>query len=72
MAGSYEHILDGWSLIENMGDAHEAVEQLLYLVESQIGADMATKILDRDFYPMVRGEKEKDKYFRKVKYLMEN
>ena len=29
MAGSYNHILGGWSLIENMGDAHEAVEELV-------------------------------------------
>lgn len=26
MAGSYDHVMDGWSLIENMGDAHEACE----------------------------------------------
>jgi hypothetical protein len=32
MAGSYEHVKHGWSLIENMGDAYEAVEELFYLV----------------------------------------
>lgn len=36
MAGSYDHVNPdengAWSLIENMGDAHECVEQLLFLV----------------------------------------
>ena len=32
MAGSLFHAQMGWSMIENMGDAHETVEELLYLV----------------------------------------
>lgn len=45
MAGSYHHVLNGWSLIENMGDAAEAVEEPMWLVESQIGAK---KAIDND------------------------
>lgn len=56
MAGSYDHVMDGWSLIENMGDAHEAVEELLWLVQSQIGTEKACKALNEQFYPMKRGE----------------
>ena len=40
MAGSYDHVMDGWSLIENMGDAYEAVEELLWLVQSEIGTEI--------------------------------
>jgi hypothetical protein len=29
MAGSYNHVKHGWSLIENMGDAYEVVEELM-------------------------------------------
>lgn len=32
MAGSYSHIEHGWSLVENMGDAAETAEELLWLV----------------------------------------
>ena len=48
MAGSYHHVLNGWSLIENMGDAAEAVEEPMWLVESQIGAK---KAIDNDTIP---------------------
>ncbi len=60
MAGSYEHILGGWSMIENMGDAYEAVEELMYLVQSEIGEQNAKKILKDRLYPMLNGEKERD------------
>lgn len=36
MAGSYEHVnpdkSGSWSLIDNLGDAYECIEELLYLV----------------------------------------
>ena len=70
MAGSYEHVLGGWSLIENMGDAHEAVEQLMWLVESQIGRRKAKALLDSQFYPMSRGEKPMDKHRVAVDRMM--
>ena len=70
MAGSYEHILHGWTLIENMGDAYEAVEELMWLVQSQIGTKKAKKLLKSKFYPMSRGEMPKDKAFEKVDGLM--
>ena len=66
MAGSYHHILEGWSLIENMGDACEAVKELMWLVEEEIGEKRAKKILHKKFYPMCRGEIKKDMAFLKI------
>ncbi len=60
MAGSYNMARKAWSLIENMGDANEAVEELLWLVQSQIGTKEAKRLLDKEYYPMLRGEKPKD------------
>jgi len=70
MAGSYHHVRHGWSLIENMGDAHEVVEELMWLVQSQIGTKKAKRLLLRKYYPMSRGEIPSDKAFRKVSRLM--
>lgn len=70
MAGSYEHVLGGWALIENMGDAYEAVEELMWLVESQIGQEKALKLLDKYYYPMCRGEIKEDKSFINVRCIM--
>ena len=70
MAGSYNHILSGWSLIENMGDAAEAVDELMWLIESQIGTPRAKQLLDDYYYPMLRGEKEPDNAMSKVSCLM--
>jgi hypothetical protein len=71
MAGSYQHILGGWSLIDNMHDANEAVEELLWLVQSQIGEEKASQLLDERYYPMLRGELEKDEHLISVQKLME-
>ena len=66
MAGSYQHIRrgdeegPGWSLIENMGDAFECVEELFWLVEKCIGREAAERHLREEFYPMRRGEIAKD------------
>lgn len=70
MAGSYDHILHGWSLIENMGDAAEAVEELMWLVQSQIGTKNAKKLLISKFYPMYRGEMKPDTAMKQVEKLM--
>lgn len=71
MVGSYEHILNGWSLIENMGDAHEAVEELMWLIQSEIGTKKAKELLNEKFYPMARGERKLDKAFAAVRKMME-
>ena len=75
MAGSYEHLLpsedndSGWSMIENMGDAHECVEELFWLVESQIGRESAIIALDR-FYGMKRRDFPRDGAIKFVEQQM--
>jgi hypothetical protein len=71
MAGSYGHILHGWSLIENMGDAYECVEELFWLVERGIGREEAKRLLDKEFYPMERCEKPEDEALKFVRKKME-
>ena len=71
MAGSYEHALGGWSLIENMGDAYETVEELLWLVQEEIGTERARQLLLTKYYPMCRGEIEKDEVFVSVQECMD-
>lgn len=70
MAGSYDMARKKWSLIENMGDAYETVEELLWLVQSQVGTKEAKRLLDREYYPMVRGEKPKDAALLEVQKAM--
>lgn len=70
MAGSYNHVRNGWSLIENMGDAYETVEELLYLVQSEIGTEKAHKLLKEKFYPMANGKIKPDRHYEKVQTLM--
>lgn len=72
MAGSYEMILEAWSLVENMGDAYEAVEELLWLVQSQIGTSEAKRLLNEQYYPMIRGELEKDSALLEVENAMQS
>ena len=70
MAGSYTHVMNGWSMIENMGDAHECVEELLWLVQREIGTERASELLDKHFYPMARGELRFDDAMTLVKEKM--
>lgn len=70
MAGSYNHLKSGWSMIENMGDANECVEELYWLVEKAIGRKEANRILDEEYYPMIRSEKPWDEHLRYVKKQM--
>lgn len=72
MAGSYSHVLSGWSRIENMGDAYEAVEELMWLVERGMGREEAQRLLDDEFYPMERGEVDPDPHLIEVRRLMES
>ena len=69
MAGSYGHLFHGYSMIENMGDAIECIEELHWLVERAIGRERACQLLDQEFYPMVRGELKMDKFLKKIQNL---
>ena len=74
MAGSFAHVGsdDGrWSLVEDMGDAHETVEQLLWLVLRTVGRDQATTLLAEEFYPMKRHERAKDQALLEVESRMD-
>lgn len=76
-----------WSMIENMRDAHGCIEELLWLalhfaaMMARINSDTPTldtldKIiraeLEEGFYPMARGERQKDAIFEAVRCAMEN
>ena len=69
MAGSYNHILHGYSMIENMHDAGECIEELHWLVERAIGKKEAKRLLDKEYYPMYRGEKPEDEHLKRIKKL---
>ena len=56
MAGSFQHVDHGWSMIENMGDAAECVEELLYLVYTNINKEELERSL-KTFYEYKRGER---------------
>jgi hypothetical protein len=84
MAGSFNHLAGdegGWSFIENMGDAHEAVHELLWLVfffavnaGSTSNLDDAkrtiVRALDQIYYPQMRREDDKDAAFIEVDRIM--
>ena len=63
MAGSYEMVSHDIELIEHMGDAKEAFHQMLWLIISQIGHAEAERLLQAEYYPMVRGEFLKDQSY---------
>jgi hypothetical protein len=71
MAGSYSHLKTGWSLIENMGDASECVEELFWLVERVVGRAEAARLLKAEFHPMQRGEMPPDRALKYVRSKME-
>lgn len=70
MAGSYGHVAPpngAWSLGgENLGDAAETVEQLLWLVLRVIGHSRAVQLINDEFYPMCRRECPPDNAFTYV------
>jgi hypothetical protein len=75
MAGSLGHLSGvdgGWSLIENMGDACECVEQLLWLVLRAVGQAEAERLLDSEFYPMKRREQAPDAALIETERRMDN
>lgn len=94
MAGSLKHLYDpnwepsddptdssgGWSLIENMGDAYECVEELLYLILAHLDNNEMHMAIEQ-FYRYERGELDPKKEaeegrddaiaYLKVKEIME-
>jgi hypothetical protein len=64
MAGSYSHVLKGFSLIENLGDASEAMHEMLWLIESEIGTGRALILLKSKYYPMCNHLIPKDLAFQ--------
>lgn len=85
MAGSYGHVdlIDGkFSMIENMGDAHECIEQLLWLTAffARIASGVTTiqethrvieATLGQIYYPMLRGDIPADDLKRRVDEIMD-
>lgn len=72
MAGSYKMAKEApLLLLENLGDAFEAIEEMLWLIEHGIGTDEATRLLDEEYYPMCRGEKPRDQPFINVLKIMQ-
>ena len=61
MAGSYGHVdptyNGSWRMIENMGDAYECVEELLYLVRC-FADDKEIEEALKHFYSFKRGERD--------------
>lgn len=70
MAGSLDHVLHGWDLIENMGDAEEAVEEMLWLILRTMPAHEAKRLLREEYYPMSAGRIAQDPAFVRVQKLM--
>ena len=64
MAGGYGHVdpedSGSWALIENMGDAYECVEELLYLVRCLANSEEIKELL-KAFYSFKRGESDPGK-----------
>jgi hypothetical protein len=71
MAGSYSHVTHGFGLIENLGDASEALHEMLWLIERGIGRKEAKRLLASEYYPMARGEQPKDEHFKLADELQE-
>lgn len=73
MAGSFEHVLDdaghyrGVELLENMGDMHEAVEEMAFmLILLSQTPDLNTQInMARErYYECLRGEQPWPEWFK--------
>ena len=66
MAGSYGHVNPTtggkWSLIEDMGDAYECVEELLYLVRLFADSDYNIEKALELFHRFKRGEQKPNDY----------
>lgn len=65
MAGSWSHVVDddgvyrGMDLLDDMGDAHEAIEEMAFMLmalRQALSAEIIQKASDR-YYECCRGEK---------------
>lgn len=61
MAGSYAHLIDDdgsfrMDLIENLGDAHEALEECFFIIETMKARGHSVEGLLDDYYRMCRNE----------------
>ena len=70
MAGSFNHLLNGMDMIENMGDAAEAFEQLMWVIQRTLGTEKTVELLNSEFYPMVRGDLKQDDAYRFTMQLL--
>ena len=71
MAGSYLNASNSFGhAVENAGDASETIEEMMWLIRSQIGHNKALNLLIDYFYPMSRGEMEPDEAFVETQKLM--
>ena len=72
MAGSYEAALWHPSLLENMGDAGEAIEQMLWLILRGVGHEEAVRLINEEWGPMVRGERPMDEHLFRLATRLTN
>lgn len=74
MAGSYNHVMGEngrWTLVENMGDAYETVEEMAWLIARAVKHKKAVHLLESEYYPMKRGELPKDAALIEIERRME-
>ena len=65
MAGSYNHVDSGWSTIEHIGDAYEAVEEMYYLIACYLEKSHIEAAL-KQFARLKRGEIVYIEYMRRA------
>lgn len=72
MAGSFEHVVDddgtyrGVDLLENMGDMHEAVEQMAFMLMTISRTDTGlVRAAEHTYFKCRRGELEWPSWFEK-------
>lgn len=70
MAGSLQHVMSDIDLIENLGDAKEAIGEMLWLILHTLGEPRANELLVDKFYPMNRGEIREDKSYKVVQKII--
>lgn len=63
MSGNYESAYKDINLIENVGDAREAIFEMMWLISRNIGHDEAVRLIENELYPMCRGEIKPDDHF---------
>lgn len=58
MAGSYRHLTTngGRSMLEGEGDMHEALHELYWIARRLASDRKINNLLEKEYYPMRRGE----------------